>query len=139
MPASRFSFTVDRRGDQAAVTLDCGMGVYRCRLMPLEMLERLIELCHEIRSETIPSCRQDRRFLRRVPAYPDTVAVATAGIAGACDIRLVASSDEVSGRIEFCTAFYDEEDHSAPALVLVDEQLDEFIERASCVLLDTES
>lgn len=53
--------------------------------------------------------------------------------AGVCDVHVVASRDGAA--LEFCAAFYDAGDNSAPAFVLVGDQLDEFVRKGRAVLL----
>jgi hypothetical protein len=54
------------------------------------------------------------------------VPVAEVALEGACDIQLLASRTD-TGDTEFSVAFYDAGTQQAPALLLVEEQIDEFI------------
>ena len=132
MKATTFPFTVERRDDQALVAMECG-GLIRARLMPPDLLRAIVDTCRNIRDEVIPGAARDRRFRRRIPKFPDCIPVAHADIGGACTVRLVASTDD-DGMIEYCAGFYDAEDTEAPALVLVNDQLQEFFDRAEPVL-----
>lgn len=138
MQAERYEFRVERRDREAAITLNCGKGVYRCRVMPFFLLKRLTDLCEEVRRTAIPRCKRRRHFADRVPRYPDCVALTRAEIPGVCDLTLVASAT-AAGAIEFCTAVYDAGDDSAPVLILVDEQLPAFIEQARRILAEAKA
>lgn len=137
MQAERYEFRVERRDREAAITLNCGKGVYRCRVMPFLLLKRLADLCEEVRRTAIPRCKRRRHFADRVPSYPDCIALGRAEIPGVCELTLVASAT-AAGAIEFCTAIYDAGDDTAPVLILVDEQLPAFIEQARAILDEAE-
>ncbi len=137
MQAERYQFRVERRDGEAAITLNCGKGVYRCRVMPFSLLKRLTDLCEQVHRTAIPRCKRRRHSADRVPSYPDCIALAHAEIPGVCDLTLVASAT-AAGAIEFCTAVYDAGDDTAPVLILVDEQLPVFIEQARRILAETE-
>ncbi len=132
MSAERFGFGVTKVDDQAIVHMDCGQGVVRARNMPAEFLETLMTVCVQVRDSIIAVVKEDAERMDTIPSLPECACVG-GGNVGPCDVRVVVSKNE-AGEPEFCTAFYDEGDETAPVLVLVDEQLQEFIDRAQMVL-----
>lgn len=133
MQAPRYPFTIDRTDDAAIVCMNYD-GLVRCRTMPLYILDALVRACEQVRSELLPGLLRDSAFCDAVPAYPRcSGCLHFRGLAGVCDVEIVASRDEST--IEFCSAFYDVGDEEAPAIVLVSEQLDDFIRTAKAVLI----
>lgn len=126
MSANRFPFTVYRAGDDAVVTMNYD-GFVRARNMPAAFLTALVDVCTQIRCNVIDVLKQDAEALSRLPAFPRCAQVAS-GDLGPCLVRVTASL-EVHGP-EFTTAFYDEGDDEAPVLILVDEQIEEFVAKA---------
>lgn len=132
MKTPRYPFTIDPAGEAALVGMHCD-GLIRCRTMPFDMLDALVRACSDIRENVIAVLSHNRQFRDAVPAYPQCVECAHCdGFAGVCDVHVVASRDGTD--IEFCSAFYDAGDPSAPALVLVGDQLDQFIAKATTIL-----
>ena len=132
MNATRFQFSVDRDGDSVLVAMDCE-GLVRCRTMPVEGLAALIDACEQIRDNVIVALKNDDEFKATVPPYPECCCVAEhKSFHGICDVSVVAS--KAGKAVEFCCAFYDPGDETAPALVLIDEQLDEFLLKAKTLL-----
>lgn len=133
MKAPRYPFTIDRTDDTAIVGMNYD-GFVRCRAMPFCILDALVRACEQVRSELLPRLRRDRAFCEAIPEYPRCSAcLRFHGLAGVCDVEIVASRDEAA--IEFCSALYDLDDEQAPAIVLVGEQLDDFIREARSVLI----
>ena len=123
MNTLRFPFVVQQVGDELAISMDCG-GVIRCRTMPMEFAETLVVAMSQVQ-EAIETLLHDEEWKAKVPDYPKCREAAEGNV-GPCDVRVVASkADDV---IEFTTALYDEGDREAPVLVLVNEQLEEFVE-----------
>lgn len=132
MNAPRYPFTIDRAGDSALVSMHCD-GFIRCRTMPLYLLEALVRASNRIRADLVAVLDCDDRFKATVPQYPAFVeCMRFDAFAGVCDVRVVASRDGAT--IEFCAAFYDVGDQSAPAFILVGDQLDEFVRKGRAIL-----
>lgn len=132
MNAPRYPFTIDRDGDSAMISMQCD-GFIRCRTMPLSLLDALVRACNRIRTHLVAVLVHDTAFRATVPPYPGCVeCMRFDALAGVCDVHVVASRDGAS--IDFCTAFYDAGDQSAPAFVLVGDQLDEFVRKGRSVL-----
>lgn len=130
MPAERFPFSLCALEDGAIVAMDCGDGFFRARSMRTGMLKNLVEACGEIRRDVIDRFRAEGHV---PPPYPECMRIGS-GTVGASVVRITAS--RCAGATEFAVAFYDEDDLSAPALLLIDEQLDEFLTTASTVLAE---
>lgn len=127
MQAPRYPFTIDREGDAALISMQCD-GFICCRTMPLNVLDALVRACNRIRTHLVAVLGHDERFKATVPAYPRFVeCMHFDAFAGVCDVHVVASRD--GGVLEFCAAFYDAGDNSAPAFVLVGDQLDDFVRK----------
>ena len=133
MKAPRYPFTIQRFGDTAVVSMNYD-GFVRCRSMPLYILDALLRACEQVRSELLSRLLRDSAFCDAIPEYPRCSAcLRFHGLAGVCDVEIVASRDGAA--IEFCSAFYDLNDDEAPAIVLVAEQLHDFIREARHVLI----
>ena len=132
MPAERFTFTIDKMDDQAIVAMDCGKGMFRARNMPLTYLETLIDVCKQAKDRIIEAVRVDAEALEKLPTFPGCVSLG-GGNAGPCDVDVTGWKSEM-GEAEFGVALYDEGDDSAPALLLINEQLDDFIAKATHIL-----
>ena len=132
MPADRFNFMIDKMDDQVIVSMDCGKGVIRARNMPLDFIETLIDICNQSKTKIIQAFREDADAMERLPLFPGCASIA-GGNCGPCDVDVMAWKSE-AGEAEFGTAFYDEGDDSDPVLLLINEQLDQFIERAKVIL-----
>jgi hypothetical protein len=130
--APRYPFTIDRDGDSALISMHCD-GFVRCRTMPLYLLGALVRACNQIRTHLVSVLACDERFTATVPPYPSFVdCMHFDAFAGVCDVHVVASRD--GALIEFCAAFFDAGDRSAPAFVLVGDQLDEFVRKGQLIL-----
>lgn len=124
MPNGRLEFGVQRDGEEALVTMDCGHGVIRARSMPSNVLSKLGEMCEALLSQakTIMPSPDD------APEHPKYLRIASCSLLGICHATMGVHRTE-TGDIEKVIAFYDEGDDSAPVLVLVEEQIDEFLSR----------
>lgn len=132
MNAPRYPFTIDRAGDAALVSMHCD-GSIRCRTMPLHLLDALVRAANRVRTDLVTVLAHDDRFKATVPQYPAYVeCMHFDAFADVCDVRVVASRDGTT--IEFCAAFYDVGDQSAPAFILVGDQLDEFVQKGRAIL-----
>lgn len=130
--SSRFPFSIDRTADGVVVAMHCD-GLVRARSMSIEGLEVLVEACQQIRQNVIAALAGDSEFQARVPRDPDCICIAECkDFHGVCDVSVVASKS--GDAVEFCTAFYDVGDEEAPALILIDGQLDDFLDRAAAFL-----
>jgi hypothetical protein len=125
MKADRFSITVERSNDHALVVMDCGKGVLRGRTMPIELLETMGAICTDMRTLFAKVLREGLE----VPLFPRFLEVAEAKINGAFRVLLGAHRLD-DGTVEPLVAFYDEGDDTAPALLLIDGQIEEFIDQA---------
>lgn len=133
MNAPRYPFTIDLDGDSALISMQCD-GVIRCRSVPLYLLDALVRACNRVRTHLVGVLAHDERFKATVPPYPRFAeCMHFDAFGGVCDVHVVASRDNEA--IEFCTAFYDTGDYSAPAFVLVGDQLDDFVRKRRAVLL----
>lgn len=133
MNPPRYPFTIDRDGDSALISMQCD-GFVRCRSMPLSLLDALVRACNRVRTHLVGVLAHDERFKATVPPYPHFVAcMRFDAFAGVCDVHVVASRNGAT--IEFCTAFYDTGGDSAPAFVLVGDQLDDFVRKGRAILL----
>lgn len=136
MKPERYSFSLNTMGDHAVVSMDCGGGVIRSRIMPVAVLRLMMQLCQRIRTEVINVALADEELMQRVPTFPECVAVGRASLGNMCDVSVIAH--RVDDSVEFCTAFYDCDGDSAPALLLIEEQLEEFAERALALVEEME-
>jgi hypothetical protein len=132
MNARRFPFRVQRVDDGVTITMNCGEGIYRARNVPTDFLAVLIESCRQARTKIIAPFRRKTHAIATLPSFPQCVEIGS-GSLGPCDVRVTAS--RIAKAAEFCVAFYDAGDRTAPALLLIDEQIDEFIEKAEAVLV----
>ncbi len=121
MPRIRYPFSVERVGDTALVTMDLGP-VIRCRHMPIALLRQIGELCMALLAAvTVPDAAD-------VPLFPHYRLLAEGGLPGACRARLGVHRTEEE-TVERVIALYDEEDMNAPTLILVEEEIDTFIQQ----------
>lgn len=125
--AKRLPFFVTRTDDEAVVAMDCGEGVIRARNMPVAFLSVLADACTQIRTDVIDVLSTDADRMAQLPSFPECEKVA-GGDLGPCTVSVVASREEDGP--QFTVAFYDADDDDAPTLVLVDEQIEEFIQKA---------
>ena len=133
MKVPRHPVTIERTNDSAIICMRCD-GLIRCRTMPFYILDALVRACGEVRTQLVSRLLADRAFREAVPPYPQFKhCLLFHELAGVCSVQVVASCDGTD--IEFCCAFYDLDNPSAPAVVLVSEQLDDFIHDATQVLI----
>ena len=131
MKANRFPFTVVAVDDGANITMDCGHGVFRSRTVPNSFLRTLVDACRETES-LIETLRRDKsEAVASLPAFPNCRPIGDADL-GPCSLRITASRGYPDA--EFQAAFYDKDDVEAPALLLIDEQIGQFIREATRVL-----
>lgn len=124
MNAQRFPFTVQRVENGVTITMDCGTNVYRARNVPTEFASILVDACRRAKADVIDVFHRDSTAVATLLCYPRCREISQARL-GPCDVRVTAS--RTPGGIECCVAFYDQGDQTAPALVLIDDQIDEFI------------
>lgn len=122
MPLPRFPFSIFRNDIDFTVQMACGNSLYRARTMPAGTLCTMARICQEF----ISQC-QEPLSIEEVPRYPHYREVARARIPQVCD-ALFAVARTPDGGIEFSVAFYDVGDDTAPALLLTEEQIGDFIE-----------
>ena len=120
LPRSRFPFVVKRTGDAAVIAMDCG-GVTRVRHMPCVLLKAVGDLCRFLQEEGERALKGECH----VPEFPRYVRLVEGGIPGTCYATL--GAHRLGGRIESVVSLYDEGDESAPVLILVEQEIDEFI------------
>jgi hypothetical protein len=125
-----FPFTLYAVEGGAVVTMNCGDGVFRSRSMPTSMLECMVDACNAIRRDVIDRFRAEGHT---PPPFPKCTEIGSGEI-GSCVVRVTASRHD--DKPEFAVGFYDEGDLSAPALVLIDEQLEEFIALGASALAE---
>ncbi len=131
MAPTQFDFMIEREGDTVTVAMDCG-GVVRSRLMGTALLAAMSKACAEVRA-IIDGFISDPEAMSKLPDCPSCREVAGGSIEDICIIRLIA--DRRHGSVEFMLGFYDVDDESAPALLLVDQQIDDFTDQANALLL----
>jgi hypothetical protein len=131
MKARRFQFTVVRVDDGITITMNCGNGMYRSRNVPADFLRKLIAACRHAQSLIVALRRKKSEALAALPAYPNCQAIAETDL-GPCSLRITASRGKPSA--EFQVSFYDADEQKAPALLLIDEQIEEFITQADAAL-----
>jgi hypothetical protein len=122
-PNTRFPFSVERSGDLALILMDCG-GVIRARKMTAILLATIGELCRRLRDAAQEVMPDDTR----IPDYPRFVKIADGEVSGVC--HAIMGVCRVDGRVELSIALYDDGDDSAPILLLVDEEIDDFVRRS---------
>lgn len=124
-PRTRFAFFVHRSDQDAVITMDLGGNVCRARSMPHELLEAIGSLCRSFQEA-------GRRIVREheadIPEFPGYAALCESSVAGAC--RATVGAHKLDGVIELVITLYDEGDDEAPVLILIDDQIDEFIRQA---------
>lgn len=125
MPIERFPFLVQKDGDDALVVMDCGDGIMRARHMPQDLLAHLGRMCQALREQAEPLLSE-----HEIPPFPGCVCLIRGRIAGVCEAAFCAHRSE-AGAIERVIGIYDDGDRDAPVLVLIEEQIDDFIGQAS--------
>ena len=130
MPTERFPFMVDVDGENAVVACNFN-GFARAREMPKEFLSTLLQVISQIKEEIVDVIR-DEEFVRRLPSGDRCRPIADADL-GPCVARVTAARND-EGNAEFFTSLYDEEDPSAPVLILANEQHGQIISRLQEVL-----
>jgi hypothetical protein len=128
MPSIRYPLIIERDGDEVLFGMDFG-ALVRVRRMPTEILKHLLDACQQVKEKIVAVIQADEKALARIPTLPGYVRFGCANI-GACDIHVGASKDD-AGTVEFMTELYDSGDDSAPVILLVNEQVDQFIARAT--------
>ncbi len=121
-PKERYPFLVERSDDRATVSMQFGH-VLRVRTMPIKALECVGALCRTFMERDIADIDESE-----VPDFPGYVQIGRGGVAGICEATL--GLHKLNGTIERVIAVYDEKDMRAPVLMLVEEQIDEFIKQA---------
>jgi hypothetical protein len=122
--SQRFPFRIHLADADAVVTMDCGEGVYRARSMPVSFLRDIARFCQ--RSDRILApLRRDDRLASDIPVFPDLRPLASFPF-GPCTANIVASRTQ-GNQVELSIAFYDTDDRRAPALLLTEEQIEDFI------------
>jgi len=129
--SQRFPFKVFRNDVDFTVQMDCGNRVYRARTMPATTLRTMARICRVFRDRFIGETGEAAPT-DNLPAYPHSREVATAEIPGVSDVMLAVSRTP-SGKAEWSVAFYDAGDESAPALLLIEEQIEQFIDRVAAL------
>lgn len=131
MPAKRFPFRIHLAGIEAVVTMDCGRRVYRARSMPISFLRTIANFCR--RSDTIlDPLRQSHNLPQEIPALPHSLSLGSFHL-GPCMAVIVASRDHTN-KTELSIAFYDTDDRDAPALLLTEEQIVDFVAKVDAIL-----
>jgi hypothetical protein len=120
--SERFSLLVERVGDQAMIAMDYG-GVVRARNLPNSTLRRIGDLVRDVRDAVEMPANDE------VPFFPGYRSIVTGRIRGMCQATLGAHRLE-DGTVERVIGLYDDEDESAPVILLIEEQIDEFIAKA---------
>jgi len=120
----RTPFYVHRNGDEAGVAMDCG-GLIRTRLMPTELLETMAEMIGKLRDAVV---EQSKGF--GMPTQTGFASLIEGRIEDVCHACAGLACNAGEGW-EILIAVYDEDDDEAPVLVLIEEQIDEFIRQAS--------
>jgi len=124
MQSQRFPYRIHLAGGEAVVTMDCGEGVYRARSIPIWFLRCMADLCRTC-ARTLDRHRDEQRHADDLPAFPNCKPLTGIPL-GPCTARVVASKT-VDGKVEISVAFYDIGDDAAPALLLTEEQIPEFV------------
>jgi len=130
MATKRFNIILERAGDEMIVAMNTG-GMVRARNMPPECLERITKICEQLR-DLVPSVMADPEFKPTTDPTECSPVAKAEDVAGVCDIRLTATRQEHG--VEFQTSLYDTGDDECPVVILIDEQLEEFIDKARKVL-----
>lgn len=118
----RFPFTVRRESATALITTEVRQGVFRSRHMSLDTLTLVGELCRQLQD----AGREDMPDADDVPLFPGYVGLHEGDLIGVCHAT-VGFHRLDDGRVETVIALYDDGDRTAPVLMLVEEQIDEFI------------
>jgi len=126
MTENRFPFIVDRKGEEAFVAMNCN-GLIRSRPMPGECLEDMGTVCKRMHDEVIAVVKQDQQQMNHFPSFPHCIRLADCDM-GPCTAVLFGGKAQ-GGQREFSIAFYDADDDSAPAMLLIEEQIVQFIEQ----------
>src|SRR5688500_13490313 len=119
----RFAYSVIKDGEDALVTMDCSDGMMRSRHMPAELLELIGQMFRELKKAAdvmLPDAE--------VPDFPGIRHLVDGVIEGVCLARI--GAHRRGGQVKRVLALYDEDDESAPVLLLIEEQIDEFINQA---------
>lgn len=131
VPAKRFPFRIDLVGIEAVVTMDCGRGVHRARCMPIPFLRTIANFCR--RSDSIlDPLRQPHNLPEHIPALPNCLPLGSYRL-GPCTAVIVVSRDHTP-TTELSIAFYDTDDTRAPALLLTEEQIANFVRKVDAIL-----
>lgn len=126
MNPDRLPFTVELiDADRAMIGMNCGHGVVRARTMPLRTLHDLGRLCRGMLAKAEEILLSELK----IPSYPRFLSVVTGEVDGICHAKLGLHRLD-NGTVEQTIAIYDEGDNEAPVLVLVEEQIEQFIEQA---------
>jgi hypothetical protein len=120
-PRIRLPFKVDRSDDFAVISMDCGR-LIRARIMPCVLLKEVGDLCRFLQEEVRAIMVKEPE----VPIFPGFVRLLRAGIPGVCIASV--GAHRLEGRFELVIALYDG-DESAPFLILVEEEIEEFIKQ----------
>lgn len=111
-------------GDRVTIAMDTG-GLIRARHMPCGACASVITLVRGLEERA----RKGLAGRSDVPLYPGFLQILDGEIPGVC--RGVAGAHRLeSGAVECVVALYDEDDARAPTLMLVEEQIGEFIKAA---------
>lgn len=119
-PRSRYPFSVDRFGDKAIVSMYIGR-VVRSRYMSLDLLQTVGELCRQL----LKAGKEIKPEDDDVPSFSRFLVGPKGEITGVCHAKL--GFHRLNGKVETVIAIYDEGDDTAPVLILVEDQIDEFI------------
>jgi hypothetical protein len=136
MKPHRFPFTVVQVDDGIAITMNCGSGIYRARNVPADFLRKLVDACQQAQATILGLRRSKSQALASLPAFPNCRLIAETNL-GPCAMRITATRG--IPKDDFHIAFYDADDQAAPALLLIDEQIEQFISQATGVLADIEA
>ena len=133
MPAERYAFDIQRHGNVAVVLMNMGEGIVRARDMPVKFLATLQDACEQVRDNIVVVVKGNAEHQKGLATFPKCSVLCETEL-GPCDLKATGGFREDDGVLEINTAFYDEGDDSCPVLLLIEEQLDEFIEKAKEVL-----
>lgn len=117
----RHEYQIIKQEDQVFVAMKCGAGVYRARHMTVDLFRRVGEMCRVLQEAGRKGISE-----REVPLYPRFAKIAESGIPGVCR-SIVGAHRLMSGTLEFVIALYDEGDDEFPVLILVGDEIGEFI------------
>ena len=99
--------------------------VTRVRHMPLSIRQLVGEMCRQLQAGGRARISDDLD----IPEFPGFGRIGKASVSGVCQATV--GAHKLHGAVEVVIAIYDEGDDTAPVLILVEEEIDQFIRQAA--------